>query len=122
MRRRSCLALDLRDDAAAISEYERIHRPGGVWPEVIADLRARGYTGMTIWRTGNRLFMIADIDTTAVAPATEPRVQQVLDRWQELTSGLQQALPGTGPRPQWTEMACVFDLDDHHGEAAGEGM
>lgn len=115
MYRRSCLALDLRDDAAAIAEYERIHKPGGVWPEVIADLRARGYTGMTIWRTGNRLFMIAEVDTRASTPSPDSQAQQVLDRWQELTSGLQQALPGTGPHPQWIEMACVFDLQEHLG-------
>ena len=115
MRRRSCLALDLRDDAAAIAEYERIHKPGGVWPEVIADLRARGYAGMTIWRTGNRLFMIAEVDTNASTPNPDSQTQQVLDRWQELTSGLQQALPGTGPHPQWIEMACIFDLQEHLG-------
>jgi hypothetical protein len=42
--RRLCLALDLKDDAAAIAEYERMHQPGNVWPEVIADIR-RAQTG-----------------------------------------------------------------------------
>jgi hypothetical protein len=38
MRRRQCLAIDLQDDAAAIAEYDRIHAPGGPWPEVIAEI------------------------------------------------------------------------------------
>ena len=33
-------ALDLKDDAAAIAEYERWHRPGVIWPEIVA--RSRG--------------------------------------------------------------------------------
>ena len=115
MVRRSCLAIDLRDDAAAIDEYERIHRPGGVWLEVVADLRARGYADMTIWRTGNRLFMIAEIEHNTAEPSIDSKTQQALDRWQALTSGLQQALPGRGPSPQWIEMACVFDLNEHRG-------
>lgn len=112
MRKRICLALDLRDDAEAIVQYDRLHQPGGVWPEVIADLRARGYAEMTIWRVGNRLFMIAESDKVP-EPATNPETQLVLDRWQALTSSLQQALPGAGPHPQWIEMQCVFDLREH---------
>jgi L-rhamnose mutarotase len=117
MRCTSCWAIDLRDEAAALDEYDRIHRAGGVWPEVIADLRARGYVDMTIWRTGNRLFMIAIQDPPLADPVPAPAVQAVLGRWQELTRGLQQALPGQGSVPQWVEMSCVFDLRDHYSAA-----
>ena len=111
------MALDLLDDAAAIAEYERLHAPGGVWPEVIADLHASGYRDMTIWRTGNRLFMIAEVDESATAPAYDAATQAVLDRWQRVTSDLQQALPGTGPGPRWMPMDCVFDLAQHEPKA-----
>ena len=47
-------ALDLKDDAAAIAEYERWHRPGVVWPEIISSIRASGIEEMEIFRTGNR--------------------------------------------------------------------
>ena len=112
MRKRACFAIDLRNEAEAIVNYDRLHQPGGVWPEVIADLRARGYAEMTIWRAGNRLFMIAEIDPVP-EPATDPKTQLILERWQALTSSLQQALPGAGPQPQWIEMQCVFDLSAH---------
>lgn len=110
-----CYTLDLRDEPQAIAEYERIHRPGGVYAEVIQDLRARGFEDMTIWRTGNRLFMIAHIEPReAVAPNSAD--QEVLDRWQSLTQGLQQALAGHGPQPEWIEMQCVFQLREHLGK------
>lgn len=118
MRRRTCLAIDLRDDAEAIAEYDSLHEPGGVWPEVIADLRSNGYEEMTIWRTGNRLFMFAEIETDA-APTKDLAVQCVVDRWETLTASLQQALPGTGPQPKWIELKCVFDLSLHGPSAAG---
>lgn len=116
MRTKACLAIDLRDDAEAIAHYESLHRPGGVWPEVMADLRAHGYAEMTIWRTGNRLFMIVEIDAVE-PPATDAATQIILDRWQTLTSSLQQALPGTGPQPRWIPMDCVFDLKEHSAGA-----
>ena len=113
MRRRSCLAIDLRDQPEAIAEYDRIHKPGGVWLEVLTDLRANGYEHMSIWRTGNRLFMIAEIETPTEPPTHGAALQAVLDRWQSLTQGLQQALPGTGDTPRWIEMNCLFNLDEH---------
>jgi L-rhamnose mutarotase len=118
MRRRTCLAIDLRDDAEAIAEYERLHEPGAVWPEVIADLRSNGYEEMTIWRTGNRLIMIADIETDAT-PTKNPAVQSIVDRWEDLTASLMQALPGTGDQVRWIEMKCVFDLSLHRPSASG---
>lgn len=113
MGRRVCFAIDLRDEPQAIAEYDRIHAPGGVWPEVLADLRANGYADMSIWRTANRLFMIAEIESVFTPPKHAAPVQAVLDRWRILTEGLQQALPGTGEPPQWIEMNCVFDLREH---------
>lgn len=119
VRKRICLALDLQEEPQAIANYDRIHRPGSVWPEVIEDLRRRGYAELTIWRTGNRLFMIAEVDAGASpagpsdVTAEDPATQAVLERWRELTSTLQRALPGTGPRPEWIEMGCVFDLGEH---------
>ena len=38
--RRYCLALDLKDDAVLIGEYEAYHR--NVWPEIIKHSKTRG--------------------------------------------------------------------------------
>lgn len=110
---RRCFALDLRDEEVAIDEYERIHRRGAVWPEVLSDLRARGFVGLTIWRTGNRLFMIAETIPMADAPVYGDAMQSVLDRWQYLTSSLQQSLRAADSVPEWIEMHCVFDLREY---------
>ena len=65
MSRRLCFALDLVNDAAKIAEYERFHAPGGVWPQIVDDIHAQGIEGMEIWRTGDRMVMIA---TVVIAP------------------------------------------------------
>jgi L-rhamnose mutarotase len=103
-------ALDLKDDAATIAEYEEYHR--AVWPEVKAALRAVGIADMQIYRTGNRLFMTYtapdDFDPdkdfasyTKVAKARE---------WDELMRGYQQRVPSAPEGAWWTPMPKVFDL------------
>lgn len=82
MSRRICLALDLVDDAAAIAEYERWHRPGNTFPAVTQSIRDAGITNMEIYRTGARLFMIIDADDhyspkrKGEADAANPAVQE----------------------------------------------
>jgi L-rhamnose mutarotase len=58
---RRCFALDLNDDPGLIAEYETLHGPGAVWPKVIEHIKATGVESMEIWRTGDRLFMIAQV-------------------------------------------------------------
>ena len=58
---RRCFALDLTSDPELIAEYERLHAPGAVWPAVIDHIRASGVEAMEIWRTGDRLLMIAEV-------------------------------------------------------------
>ena len=57
---RYCLALDLIDDAELIKEYEHWHKPENLRPEIMKSIRESGITGMEIYRTGNRLFMIME--------------------------------------------------------------
>ena len=61
MSRRLCFALDLVNDAQKIAEYEQFHRPGRVWPQIADDIHAQGIEGMEIWRTGDRMVMIATV-------------------------------------------------------------
>lgn len=61
MARRVCFALDLIADADLIADYERAHAAGAVWPDVTDAIRAKGFEAMEIWRTGDRLFMIAEV-------------------------------------------------------------
>jgi L-rhamnose mutarotase len=109
---RYCFALDLKDDAPLIAEYERHHAPGGVWEEVIDSLKAAGIEDLEIYRTGNRLFMIMDVneefsfEEKAAADAANPEVQA----WEKLMWNFQQPLPWAKEGEKWVLMKRIFRL------------
>ena len=106
---RRCFALDLAGDAELIAEYERLHGPGAVWPAVIEHLRATGVEGMEIWRTGDRLLMIAEVSSDYPRRvATPPEV----DRWEELMWRFQRPLPNAAEGAKWVPMTRTFSLDE----------
>jgi L-rhamnose mutarotase len=105
MARRHCFALDLVDDAALIADYEARHAPGAVWPAVLAHLRAQGVESMEIWRTGDRMVMIAEVAEDyprAVAVPAET------DEWEKLMWRYQRALPHAAPGEKWVPMQRIF--------------
>ncbi|GAB3751605.1 L-rhamnose mutarotase [Spirosoma pomorum] len=108
---RYCLALDLVDDPALIAEYEAYHQK--IWPEIDASIRGAGVIDMTIYRAGNRLFMIMETDDEtfsfekkAAADAANPKVQE----WEALMWKYQQALPIAKPGEKWVLMDKIFQL------------
>ncbi len=107
---RYCLALDLKDDPSLIKEYEAYHRD--VWPEIIKSIKDAGVEDVEIYRTGNRLFMIMEVDETfnfekkGKADATNEKVQE----WEKLMWKYQQALPGAKPGEKWILMDKIFEL------------
>jgi L-rhamnose mutarotase len=118
MSQRLCFALDLINDAALIREYCRMHEPGGVWPEVIDHIRARGVLSMEIWQRGDRLFMI--MEATDDYPRTvdlEPTQAQNA-RWEAYMSTFQRLLPDVAAGEKWAPMRRVFRLAEHAGCAA----
>jgi len=108
--KRYCLALDLKNDPALIAEYETYHR--AVWPEIIRSIKDAGIETLDIYRTGNRLFMIMEVNETftfeAKAKADEgnPKVQE----WETLMWTYQQALPFAQPGEKWVLMDRIFAL------------
>lgn len=105
-----CFALDLADQPDLIAEYERHHEPGNVWPEVLRDIRDQGYREMQIWRTGNRLVMVVEVDEDFPRHrSAEPKVAQ----WEELMWKFQKALPHASPGEKWVPMHKIFDLEEH---------
>lgn len=112
--RRIVSALDLVADAALIAEYEARHRPGAVWPEVIAHIRASGVEDMEIWRVDDRLVMIAAVaDDYPRAAPVPPRI----DAWEALMWTFQRALPAAAPGEKWRPMTRIFALAEHEGGA-----
>ncbi len=108
--KRYCLALDLKDDAALIAEYEAYHQQ--VWPEILQSIKASGIEHMDIYRTGNRLFMIMEVnekfsfESKAAADAANEKVQE----WETLMWKYQQALPGSKPGEKWRLMNNIFSM------------
>jgi L-rhamnose mutarotase len=108
--KRHCLALDLKDDAALIAEYEEHHR--NVWPEILKSIKEAGIEQMEIYRTGNRLFMIMEtnddfsFENKAAMDTDNERVQQ----WEQLMWKYQQRLPIAKPGEKWVLMEKIFSL------------
>lgn len=109
--KRVCFALDLIDDAALIADYERAHAAGCVWPEVTAAIRAKGFLSMEIWRTGDRLFMIAEVaeDWPRAIPAELAAVDA---KWEAAMDRFQQPLRHAGPGEKWVSMDRIYSLDE----------
>ena len=58
--KRYCYACDLKDDANLISEYKAHHK--NVWPEIKESIKDAGILDMEIYLSGNRLFMVMEVD------------------------------------------------------------
>jgi L-rhamnose mutarotase len=108
--KRYCLALDLKNDPALISEYEAYHR--SVWPEILSSIKESGIESMEIYRTGNRLFMIMEttnefsFEDKAAADLSNTKVQE----WEQLMWKYQLALPGSIPGEKWRLMEKIFEV------------
>jgi L-rhamnose mutarotase len=109
---RFCLACDLKNDPALIEEYKAFHAPGKVWPAVRQSIKDAGIVDMQIFLTGNRLFMIMEVDESfsferkAQMDADNTDVQQ----WEQLMWHFQQALPWAEPGEKWVLMESIFQL------------
>tara|TARA_B100001750_G_scaffold231123_1_gene228609 strand:- start:427609 stop:428010 length:402 start_codon:yes stop_codon:yes gene_type:complete len=106
---------DLKDNAELIAEYKVYHEVGGVPKEVIKSIRDAGIIDMQISLTGNRMFMVMEVDDTfdpdkkAQMDAQNPAVQD----WEKLMWKFQQALPWANKGEKWVPLETVFDLKEH---------
>ena len=76
---------------------------------VIEHIRASGITDMQIWRTGDRLFMIAETTDDYPRPIeTPPEVRH----WEELMWRFQRPLPHAATGEKWISMKRIFDLEE----------
>lgn len=104
------LALDLVDDPQLIQEYEAYHKQ--IWPEIKTSIIDSGIQQMSIYRTGNRLFMLMTVteefsfEKKAAADNSNPVVQ----KWEALMWKYQKALPGAAPGEKWMLMEEIFTL------------
>jgi L-rhamnose mutarotase len=107
------MALDLVDDADLIAEYESYHQSQNSWPEITDSIRQSGIMDMTIYRTGNRLFMIIEADddfsleVKSKLDSANPKVQE----WEKLMWKFQQPLSWAKNGEKWVEMKSIYALD-----------
>ena len=112
MTKRYCYACDLKDDSKLISEYKAYHAKGKVWPEITKSITDAGITDMQIFLTGNRMFMIMEVDETfdpikkAEMDANNPKNQE----WENLMWNYQQELPWAKKGEKWVPLEKVFQL------------
>ncbi|MEJ8844124.1 L-rhamnose mutarotase [Lacibacter sp. H375] len=110
--KRFCLAVDLKEDAQLIAEYEKYHER--LWPEIEASIKDSGIIGLEIYRIENRLFMIMEtndnfsFEVKAAADASNEKVQE----WETLMWKYQQALPTAKKGEKWIMMKKIFDLNN----------
>ena len=105
-----CLALDLKDDAALIAEYERYHEK---IPDAIdKSIRDAGVTNLEIYRTGNRMFMILEAnDTFSFEKKGKMDAENAdVQAWETLMWRFQQALPNAKEGEKWLVMDKIFSL------------
>lgn len=107
---RYCFALDLKNDAGLIAEYEAHHR--AVWPEILASIQSAGIDALEIYRVQNRLFMMMETnDTFSFEKKNEADQANVkVQEWETLMWKYQQALPGAAPGQKWMLMNKIFQL------------
>lgn len=111
--RKFCFSCDLVDDPDLITEYKAYHTAEEIWPEITQSLKDAGVLDMQIFSTGNRMFMVMEVDHNfsverkAHMDLSNPKVQQ----WEELMWKYQQALPWAISGEKWVGMEEVFDLN-----------
>ncbi|MEM6344093.1 MAG: L-rhamnose mutarotase [Bacteroidota bacterium] len=111
--KRYCLACDLKDDPALIKQYKAYHAPGKAWPEITASIKEAGILDMQIYLTGNRMFMIMEVDDSFSFERKQAMDQanpKVL-AWEQLMSQFQQHLPWAGEEEKWILLDQIFQLD-----------
>lgn len=105
-----CFALDLKSDESLIREYDALHK--NVWPEILESITSCGIECMEIYRIGNRMFMILEVDESFSfekkndMDAVNVKVQQ----WETLMWKYQQQLPASKPGEKWMLMNKIFEL------------
>ncbi|MEM9847847.1 MAG: L-rhamnose mutarotase [Bacteroidota bacterium] len=110
--KRYCFACDLKDDKALIEEYKQYHAAGNAWPAITKSIKEAGITDMQIYLTGNRMFMIMEVDESfsferkAQMDADNPKVQE----WEQLMWRFQQELPWAAKGEKWIPLEQIFQL------------
>lgn len=108
--KRYVLALDLVDNEILIREYEEYHR--AVWPEITKSILDAGIQNMEIYRFGNRLCMIMEVndDFEFSKKAEMDNSNLKVQEWEKVMWKYQQSIPGAKEGEKWVLMDKIFQL------------
>ena len=81
--KRFCRTMDLKDDAALITEYIMRHSEEEAWPEIRAGIRSVGILEMEIYILDNRLFMIIETPMSIFQQCNEGDTAE--DKWKMMS-------------------------------------
>lgn len=110
MARRFGLTARLRDGADSAETYERYH--AAIWPEVLEDGRRSGVLRTSIFRDGNRLFMVMDtVDDFRIEGFGASPVDGRVAEWQATMDHLLEDQPGMAAGRKWRPVVTVCDVD-----------
>lgn len=112
---RYCLACDLEDQEDLIEQYKSWHARGMAWPEITESIRSSGIIDMEIYLTGNRLFMVMEVEDgfdfkrKAEGDAKNAKVQE----WERLMEQFQKPLPwAKGIDEKWLLTERIYKLGE----------
>jgi len=108
--KRYCLTLDLKNDPRLIKEYEEHHQQ--IWPEIRTSIKDSGIEQMEIYRYGNRLFMIMDVNNefSFEKKSEADKNNSKVVEWEELMWKYQQPMADSKRGEKWMLMSKIFDL------------
>jgi len=108
--KRYCLTLDLKKDPRLIKEYEEHHQQ--IWPEISKSIKDSGIEQMEIYRYGNRLFMIMDVNNefSFEKKSEADKNNSKVVEWEELMWKYQQPMADSKRGEKWMLMSKIFDL------------
>ena len=110
--KRYCQTLSLKDNAALIAEYRKVHSQSEAWPEIRKGIRSVGIIEMEMYILGSQVFMIVetpidfDWETAMNKLSHLPRQEE----WEEYVSKFQKCVPGSTSAEKWKLMERMFYL------------
>jgi L-rhamnose mutarotase len=104
----------LKDDPELIARYRAWHAPGGPPATIVKSIRDAGIAQMQIYLTGNRLFMVMEVNErfSAAAKAAADAADPAVRAWERQMEEFQQFLPWARPGEKWVAMTPIFALSD----------
>jgi len=105
------IAMSVKLKKESIEEYRECQR--NVWPEVEETIRKLGFRNLSIFLSGETLFLYQEYD--GPEPVEDAFAKYVMNekcrKWEELIGKYQAASPNALPGLRWTQMEEIYHLE-----------